>query len=107
MRLYKISDFKIGWFVGNFEPSLIKNSEFEIGVKSYSQGQRERKHMQLKATEITVVISGIVRIGNLQLVSGDVLVIQPLEEADFEAITDCVLVCVKSPSDPQDKVITE
>jgi CRP-like cAMP-binding protein len=100
-----VSDFIGGWFVGDFEPSLFKNQHLEAGVKFFSRGDTESSHKQLLATEITVVSSGRVRIGSQILESGDVLIIYPGEFADFEALTDGSLTCVKFPSIPSDKVL--
>jgi hypothetical protein len=52
-----------------------------------------------------VVSHGKIRIGNEILEAGDFLIIQPLEYADFEALEDGSLICVKFPSIPDDKVL--
>lgn len=38
MKKYKINDFKKGWVIGNFEPSIFKSIDFEFGVKFYKKG---------------------------------------------------------------------
>jgi hypothetical protein len=100
-----LSEFIGGWFVGNFKPSMFINQHLEVGVKLFRSGDREPSHKQIHATEITVVSEGKVRIGNLILEKGDVLLIHPGEFADFEALTDGSLTCVKFPSIPSDKVL--
>ena len=105
MDKIKISDFVGGWFVGDFEPSLFKNQHVEVGVKFFQTGDTELSHKQILATEITVVSEGCVRIGDLILGVGEILVIPPGEYADFEALTDGSLTCVKFPSIPSDKVL--
>jgi hypothetical protein len=86
---------------------LFTTKEFEVGVKYFSQGEIERAHFQLTATEITVVISGLISLGGQIFESGDVIMISPQEVADFLSITDSVLVCIKFPSQPDDKVVVE
>ena len=105
MDKLNITDFIGGWFVGDFEPSLFKNQSLEAGVKFFSKGDTELSHKQILATEITVVSSGRVRIGNQILERGEMLIIYPGEYADFEALTDGSLTCVKFPSIPSDKVL--
>ena len=61
-------------------------------------------HFQRTATEITLVVSGKCRLGENVLTAGDIAVIPPLESVDFEALGDTVLVVLKSPSLPSDKV---
>ena len=63
MKIAKLSDFTNGWFLGNFEPSLFKSPDFEICVKNFKKGEVEAAHFQRIATEVTVVLSGSVRMG--------------------------------------------
>lgn len=106
MQLHHIDSFVNGWFIGNFDPTLIKSDDIEVAVKSYKAGEKEPSHFQLTATEITVVISGKCLLGGHVLNAGDVLVIDPMEPADFEALEDCIVVACKSPSLPNDKVLS-
>ena len=49
MKVEKLSDMTKGWFIGNFEPSLHKTNECEIGVKSYNAGDYEKKHYTISS----------------------------------------------------------
>ena len=103
--MHRIEDFTGGWFVGNFDPSLLFNEHVEVCVKHYRQGDREEAHFQLTASEITVIISGQCLIDDKRLGPGDIIVIPPMHVASFEALTDISLVAVKAPSKPSDKVL--
>lgn len=105
MDVSRIDDFFKGWIVGDFKPSLHKNSEFEVAVKFFKQGEIETSHKQLIATEITVVIEGEIRLGGSTFKRGDIISIPPNEVAAFESLTDSSLVCIKFPSLPNDKVV--
>jgi quercetin dioxygenase-like cupin family protein len=105
MDTYKIEDFVKGWIIGDFLPSLYKNSQFEVAVKFFKQGEREPSHKQLTATEVTVVVEGEIRLGDCTFKRGDVISIPPHEVADFESLTDSSLMCIKFPSLPNDKVV--
>lgn len=105
MDKVNINEFVAGWFVGNFEPTLFKNQHLEVGVKFFRAGDTEPSHKQILATEITLISEGRVRIGNSVLHMGEILIIHPGEYADFEALTDGSLTCVKFPSIPSDKVL--
>ena len=107
MDVHNLDDFWGGWFVGAFYPSLGNSPHFEVAVKRFSAGEREPKHYQVEATEITVIVSGHCRIGDNQLGPNEIIRIAPLETADFEALTDVVLVAVKFPSLANDKRLTE
>ena len=105
MKSYNLEDFINGWIIGDFEPTILRTKEFEVCVKEFTMGQSELEHKQLFATEITLVIRGKARMGDVELNSGDILRIDPGEFADFEAVTDCIVLGVKFPSLPNDKVL--
>ena len=105
MKIAKLSDFTNGWFLGNFEPSLFRSPDFEICVKNFKKGEVEAAHFQRIATEVTVVLSGSVRMGDYILQVDDILTIYKDEICDFEALTDCKVLGVKFPSLPDDKVL--
>lgn len=105
MKSEKLSDFHLGWFVGNFEPSLLKNQHVEIAVKHFAKGETEPSHKQLVATELTVVVSGKIKMNDEFFSNGEIVIIPPGEYANFEALEDSSLVCVKFPSIPEDKVL--
>lgn len=102
---YRLEDFKLGWIVGNFSPSLLRSQEIEISIKHFKRGDLEPSHKQLVATEITVVISGSIRLGESVYGINDIIQILPETYADFESLTDSSLVCIKFPSLPSDKVL--
>ena len=105
MILNKIDEFTKGWFVGDFSPAILRTKDYEIAVKWYKAGEREPIHKQIIATEITVVIDGQIRLGGETFFKGDVITILPGEFAEFESVTDSALVCLKTPSLPNDKVL--
>jgi len=105
MKLAKLSEFTNGWFIGNFNPSLFKNEDFEVCVKNFKKGDVEAAHFQRVATEVTVVLSGSVRMGDHILQIDDILTIYKDEVCDFEALTDCKVLGIKFPSLSEDKVL--
>ena len=105
MQTNKIDEFIKGWFVGDFSPVLFHSKDFEVAVKWFKAGDSEPLHKQIVATEITVVIEGEIMLGKRVFRRGDVITIPPGEFAAFKSITDSSLVCVKTPSLPNDKVL--
>ena len=105
MKKTNLKDFTNGWFIGDFEPSIFKNPDFEVCVKNFLKGEVEAAHFQRVATEVTLVLSGEVRMGNNKLVEDEVLIIYKDEVCDFEALTDCKVLGIKFPSLPGDKVL--
>lgn len=91
--------------MGNFSPTLLRTEDVEVAVKKYKAGDRETWHYHKVATEITCIISGEVRMAGKNLRAGDVIILEPGEGSEFEAITDAVNVVVKHPGALNDKYL--
>lgn len=106
MRTARLEDMVKGWFVGNFEPTLIKTNDVEVAVKSYNKGDYEEKHYHKIATELTVIIQGRVKMNGVEYQKGDIIVMEPMEATDFECLEDGTQnVVVKYPSANNDKYL--
>lgn len=105
MKKYKLSQMTKGWFVGDFSPTIIKTQAVEVGVKQYHKNDYEEAHHHKIATEITVIISGKVRMNGDIYEAGDIVVIEPGEATDFEVLEDVTTVVVKYPGAQNDKYI--
>lgn len=106
MRVEKLNRMIKGWFVGNFEPTVIKTSDVEVAVKKYKAGDYEWRHYHKIATEVTVIVQGEVEMNNIRYAEGDIIVVEPNEATDFRAVTDVVTVVVKYPGAINDKYIS-
>lgn len=107
MKVSKLEDMVKGWFVGNFNPTLLNTNDVEIAVKEYKKGDFEEKHYHKIATEITVIVSGRVKMNGIEYKKGDIIVIEPNEATDFEALEDTVNTVVKYPGANDDKYLGE
>jgi hypothetical protein len=107
MQILSMSDFHGGWLVGKFHPSLMHSEEIEVAVKSFQKGEVEPEHFQKVATEATIVVSGVIRMGEIVLRANEILVLSPQESCDFEALEDATVVGIKWPSIPDDKVVID
>ena len=107
MKHFVFEDMIKGWFVGKFSPTAYSTSNCEVAVKYYTAGDRESEHYLKIATEITMVISGRVRMAGNELTNGDIIVLSPGEVTDFEALTDAINVVVKTPGVLNDKYLVK
>ncbi|MET3119266.1 quercetin dioxygenase-like cupin family protein [Undibacterium sp. GrIS 1.8] len=107
MNHANLKDMVKGWFVGGFNPTAFSTEACEVAVKSYKAGEKESAHYHKVATEITLILSGRVRMGNNEWSEGDIVVLDPGDVTDFEAITDAVNVVVKTPGALNDKYNVE
>lgn len=107
MKIEKLNNMEKGWFVGNFEPSLYRTNDCEVAVKSYKKGDYEKAHYHRIATEITVVISGKVKMFDAVFAEGDIIIVEPGDTTDFQALEDSINVVVKIPGANNDKYEVE
>lgn len=105
MNIYKMNQMKGGWFIGNFEPSVLKTTQFEIGILKHKKGEQWPKHKHKYAEEYNYIIEGQMTIQNTLLSSGDIFILNRGEIADPVFLEDCVVIVVKVPSIPGDKII--
>jgi quercetin dioxygenase-like cupin family protein len=103
MKKHKLRDFHRGWFIGNFDPAVLKTENIEVGVLTHLKGEQWPKHYHAVATEYNVLVKGLMKVNGETLVEGDVFIFEPGETADPEFLEDCTVVCVKAPSLPGDK----
>ena len=105
--LKKSHEFFRGWFIGDFEPSMLKVKDFEAAIKFYKKGDKEEAHYHKVSSEFTVVGSGQFKMSDLVLSPGDIIQLDPGEVVDFECLQDGVTFVVKVPCAPDDKFIVE
>lgn len=103
MKKHRLGDMRGGWFVGQFEPSVLKLAECEVAVKRYRAGDHEPAHVHRVAVELTLVVSGRVTMNGLPFGEGDIVELAPGEPGEFRVLEDAVTVVVKSPSVASDK----
>lgn len=114
MQVYNLKDFKRGWIVGNFFPSLFRCDK-EVGIQYYKSGEKHDAHYHARGTEINTVIFGSCLFKTYDIISKEEQVqklntnqsisISPYVVTIFEALSDCCLVVVKTISDTNDKYI--
>ena len=107
MKIENLNSMIKGWFIGNFLPTLYKTEDFEVAVKYYKAGDFEKKHYHKIAQEITVIVSGKVKMNDKEYHKDDIIIMEPGESTDFYAITDAVNVVVKIPGANNDKYLEE
>ncbi len=103
MKIFRLEDMIKGWFVGNFNPTILSTTEVEVAVKNYKAGDYEPSHHHKLATEITVIADGQVRMNGINYSAGAIIVIEPNQATDFLAVTDVITTVVKYPGVNNDK----
>jgi hypothetical protein len=103
MKIFNLSDFKRGWFIGNFKPSVLLTDMFEVGVLTHAKGEAWPAHFHLTATEFNVLLEGRMHVSGSEIKAGEIFIFEPGEVADPVFHENCKILCVKVPSIPGDK----
>ena len=103
MKTYRLEDMIGGWFVGDFDVSVLRCKGAEVAVKRFAKGERFEPHYHKLSEEITVIVSGKVEINGVQYSQNDIILQEKMECTDFVVLEDTTVVAVKVPSVPSDK----
>lgn len=103
MKHARLENMVKGWFVGDFSPAALRTDACEVAVKHYKAGDQETLHHHKVGTEVTLIVSGRVRMAGQEWGPGDIVVLEPSEATSFEALTDATNVVIKTPSVVGDK----
>jgi mannose-6-phosphate isomerase-like protein (cupin superfamily) len=100
---FQLDDFVRGWFVGNFEPSIVKTDKYEIGLLTHNKGEKWDFHYHKLADEINFLVEGRMRINERLIEKGSLFVIQKNQLTCPDFLENCKILCIKVPSVPTDK----
>lgn len=107
MKHDNLKNFKLGWFIGNFEPAILQTKDFEVAIKQHEAGEYIEPHYQKVATEYNYLITGEMTANGKHLSAGDIFVFEPGEVCNITVHTYCEVVCIKTPSlGDKDKVVS-
>ena len=105
MKKSRIENYTNGWFIGNFKPTLLDSTQFEVAVQKHHCGFVGEIHYHTRSTEYNLVLNGRVRINRQEMVAGDIFVFAPMELSQSEFLEDTTILVVRTPSEPHDKVL--
>lgn len=97
-----IKNFTRSWFIGNFEPSLLK-ANFEVQARFDKKGSKHGRHFHKQTTEYVVQLGGKHKVDGIVYGDGDMFIVSPYRSVDYECLEDGYTVCVKDKSIPTDK----
>jgi len=114
MKISNIDEYKNGWFVGDFDPSIFKNPFFEIGHHKHKANEETFSHTHKVTTELNYIVSGELSIKAPDrhymkrqiLTAGDMWIYHANDISDVEFVTDVELIVVRWPSVPSDKYLS-
>lgn len=107
MIIKHLNDFTRGWLIGDFEPTLLRTKDFEVGVLSHKAGEVWPEHIHMIAEEYNILLDGFMSVNDKNFSPGDVFVVRKGELAKPVFHTDCRVLVIKVPSVIGDKYIHE
>ena len=99
----KLEDFYKGWLVGNFEPSIIKTKDLDLGILYLKAGECGDGHFHKEHTEYNMVVSGSALIEDKTYNVGDFFIYKPKEKSYVQYPEDTILLVIKTPATKNDK----
>lgn len=102
MRVFDTKNYKGGWIIGDFNPTLIRTKLFEFAYKEHEAGFKTN-HVHKIAAEISIVVRGVCKVNGELFTTGKGFLLSAGEAVMFEAISDCSLSVMKFPSVANDK----
>jgi dTDP-glucose pyrophosphorylase len=100
-----LSNYVRGWLIGDFEPSIKKTTEFEIGFEYYKKDQKCAFHYHSETKEINILISGVMIINNIPIYKDTIFILEKNMICCPLFIQNCIILSIKLPSLPKDKFI--
>lgn len=107
MIMNRIENFTRGWLVGDFDPSLLKTKEIEVGLLPRKKDEDWPPHYHQYCDEYNVLVKGRMSIGHKEINEGDIFIISSGEITKARFHEDCTILCIKHPSVPGDKINVE
>jgi hypothetical protein len=100
---WTIDSFVRGWFIGDFEPSILRTKTFEMALLKHSKGEKWDFHYHAQADEVNVLLSGRMMLNGYEIRARNVFTIPKKQIACPLFLEDCVVLCIKTPSVIGDK----
>lgn len=105
MKTYNIKNYKNGWFIGDFFPSIFKNQFFEVGHHIHKKNEQTFPHYHSYTTELNYIIKGKLNVSGNILNEGDIWIYESNEISDVKFLEDSEIIIIRWPSIPKDKTI--
>lgn len=105
IQIYDLETMFRGWFLGNFEPSVLKHTGLEIGYLLHKKGEKWQTHYHNNIIEVNLLIEGKMILNDIEINKNQIFVIDKKVLACPIFLEDCRIICIKIPSMVGDKII--
>ena len=102
-NVWFVDSFVRGWFIGDFEPSILRTKTWEMALLKHSKNEKWDFHYHAQADEVNVLLSGRMMLNGREIRSRNVFTIPKKQIACPLFLEDCMILCIKTPSVIGDK----
>ena len=99
-----VDSFVRGWFIGDFEPSIIRTKTWEVALLRHNKGEKWDFHYHAQADEVNVLLNGRMMLNGYEIRARNVFTIPKKQIACPLFLEDCLILCIKTPSVIGDKI---
>jgi hypothetical protein len=103
MRFDKLSNYKNGWLVGDFQPSIFESKDNDIGILQVKKNSLGDSHFHKNHIEYNIIVAGEVEINGNILTVGDIFIYEPFDKSELLFHENTTLVVIKNPATKNDK----
>ena len=99
-----VTDYKNGWMIGDFDPSVVRTPSFEFAHHFHPKGFIGRSHKHVQSREFNYIVRGRLMAKDRELTAGDMFIFDKGEySGEVTFLEDTDMVVIKTPSSPHDK----
>ena len=103
-NVWFVDSFVRGWFIGDFEPSILRTKTWEMALLKHSKNEKWDFHYHAQADEVNVLLSGRMMLNGHEIRSRNMFTIPKKQIACPLFLEDCMILCIKTPSVIGDKI---
>lgn len=103
MKIENFIDYKGGWLVGDFTPSLFKRKNIEVGVKYLYKGFIDQAHFHVKSTEFNLLLKGRLQQNGIIIEEKQFFIFSPKDVSKVSVLEDSIVLVIRDGSDINDK----
>lgn len=105
MKIDDLDKYTKGWLVGDFYPSILKHKDLEVGIAFHAKNEPTQNHYHTSSDEYNIIVSGKMNVNGKVMEKGAIFIYEKMDVSDCSFLEDTILVIIRIPSAPLDKVI--
>ena len=102
MEFFDIRKMELGYFIGDFNPTVYRTNNVELSIKTLTAGTLDSCYYRKKDTQIVCVLSGTIECFERILGKGDIVSFRPGDMISLFALEDAEILITRLPGTKND-----